>query len=102
MDRNMSKHISRKDRWTQRNAKSYTSDLGEVVYRQDAWYARLIYQLRTPSLIDSELPSWVGYDTWIGPCKRPRNAMVELEREVAVLRNRHGGDVRIGEEIEAV
>ena len=98
----MSKHISRKDRWARRDAKTYTSDLGEVVYRQDAWYARLVYQARTTSPTEGELLSWIGHDRWIGPCKRPRNAMIELEREIAVLRNRHGSDVRIGEEIEPV
>ena len=40
------------------------------------------------------------YDRWLGPFKRPRNAMVELEREVTVLRNRHGADVQVGDEID--
>ena len=38
-------------------------------------------------------------DRWLGPFRRPRNAMVELEREATVLRNRHGEDVRIGDEV---
>jgi hypothetical protein len=41
----------------------------------------------------------VNYDRWLGPFRRPRNAMVELEREVTVLRNRHGEDVHVGDEI---
>lgn len=96
----MSKHISRKERWSRQDAKIYTSDLGEVVYRQDAWYARLFFELRTQILREDASRSWVGQEQWIGPCKRPRNAMVELEREIAVLRNRHGDDVRIGKEVE--
>lgn len=95
----MSKHISRKERWARRDAKLYTSDLGEVVYRQDAWYARLTFEVRS-QMPGESASSWVGQEQWIGPCKRPRNAMVELEREIAVLRNRHGNDVRIGKEIE--
>jgi hypothetical protein len=96
----MSKHVGRKQRWTERDARTWTSSLGPVVYRQDAWYARLVYRVRTPSKVEGELPAWLSYDRWLGPYRRPRNAMVELEREVAVLRNRHDGDVEIGDEIE--
>ena len=98
----MSKHVGRKDRWTQRGPNEYTSALGPVHYRQDAWYARLVYRVREPAQVAGELPAWVSYDRWLGPFKRPRNAMVELEREVTVLRNRHGDDVQVGEEIDAV
>src|SRR5687768_8338499 len=97
----MGKNAGRKDRWTQRDARTYTSTLGLVVYRQDAWYARLVYQLRRPPAGPSDLPAWVTEDRWLGPYKRPRNAMVELEREATILRNRHGADVRIGEEVKA-
>lgn len=96
----MSKHVGRKDRWTRQDARRYASALGPVVYRQDAWYARLAYQVREPPREEGGFPAWVGYDRWLGPFKRPRNAMVELEREATVLRNRHGQDVRIGEEME--
>jgi hypothetical protein len=95
----MAKNAGRRGRWTQRDARTYTSSLGPVVYRQDAWYARLAYQVREAPE-DGGLPVWVGYDRWLGPYKRPRNAMVELEREATYLRNRHGADVRIGEEME--
>jgi hypothetical protein len=97
----MGKHVGRKQRWTQKDAKSYTSSLGEVVYRQDAWYARLAYQVREEATNDGAPPAWVSHDRWLGPYKRPRNAMVELEREVTILRNRHGGDVRVGDEVES-
>jgi hypothetical protein len=96
----MSKHVGRKQRWTRRDARTWSSVLGQVVYRQDAWYARLIYQVREASAIVGELPAWVKQDRWLGPFKRPRNAMVELEREVAYLRNHHGANVRIGDELE--
>jgi hypothetical protein len=95
----MAKNAGRKGRWTQRDARTYTSSLGLVAYREEAWYARLAYQVRE-SPNDGNLPRWVAYDRWLGPYKRPRNAMVELEREATFLRNRHGSDVRIGEETE--
>ena len=97
----MSKHRSRKSRWTQKDAKAYVSALGPVVYREDAWYARLVYQVREAAELEGELPAWKQHDRWLGPFKRPRNAMVELEREATVLRNRHKEDVQIGDEIVA-
>jgi hypothetical protein len=97
----MAKNAGRKGRWTQRDARTYVSALGPVVYRLDAWYARLAYQVREPPAEDGALPAWVAHDRWLGPYKRPRNAMVELEREATYLRNRHGADVRIGEEMES-
>jgi len=96
----MSKHVGRKQRWTQQDAKTYVSSLGPVVYRQDAWYAHLVYQVREPPAEEGQLPTWKGYDRWLGPFKRPRNAMVQFEREATYLRNRHGDDVQIGEEID--
>ena len=96
----MSKHVGRKQRWTQQDAKTYASNLGPVVYRQDAWYARLHYQVREPPTEEGELPAWNSHDRWLGPFKRPRNAMIELEREATYLRNHHGEDLRIGKETE--
>jgi len=95
----MSKHVGRSSRWTARGPNTHASALGTVQYRQDAWYARLVYRVREPSKSEGELPAWVDYERWLGPFKRPRNAMVELEREVTVLRNRHGDDVQVGDEI---
>lgn len=97
----MSRHVGRKDRWVRKGPNRYESALGPVLYRQDAWYAQLVYRVREPSKIEGQPPAWVYFDRWLGPFKRPRNAMVELEREVTVLRNRHGGDVQVGEEIDA-
>jgi hypothetical protein len=95
----MSKHVGRKDRWTRRGPHTHTSALGTVQYRQDAWYARLVYRIRGPAKVEGGLPVWVNHDRWLGPYRRPRNAMVELERDVTVLRNRHGEDVQVGDEI---
>ncbi len=91
----MSKHVGRKDRWEQRNAKTYVSALGPVEYRRGAWYARLQYRVREPGE-EGELPAWAPTDRWVGPFKRPRDAMVALEREVTALRNRHAQDFEIG------
>ncbi len=96
----MSKHVGRKDRWAQLGPNWHTSALGTVQYRHDAWYARLIYRVREEAKIEGKLPAWVTYDRWLGPFKRPRNAMVELEREVTILRNRNADDVQVGDEIE--
>jgi hypothetical protein len=92
----MSKHVGRKERWSQVDAKTHVSDLGTVAFRRGAWYARLVYRLLEPPGPEGGLPRPVPYDRWIGPFKRPRDAMVALEREVTALRNRHGEDFRIG------
>jgi len=45
---------------------------------------------------EHELPSWESHDLRLGPYKRPRDAMVALEREVTFLQNRHGEHLRVG------
>jgi len=47
------------------------------------------------------MPVWTAQNLQLGPYKRPRNAMVALEREIAALQNRHGKNVLIGDEIWA-
>jgi hypothetical protein len=91
----MSRHVGRKDRWEQRGAKTYVSALGPVEYRRGAWYARLQCRVREGTAA-GELPVWVLADRWLGPFKRPRDAMVALEREVTALQNRHGQEFEIG------
>jgi hypothetical protein len=93
----MSKHISRKRRWAQVDAKTYTSALGKVCYQQDAWYALLEYRTLTAPAAEGGLPTWLPHHHRLGPFKRPRNAMVALEREATVLRNRHGEGVVVGD-----
>jgi hypothetical protein len=89
----MSKHIGRKQRWTRDSSTQYSSQLGKVVYQQKAWYAILDYKTRAPQDGESQLPTWLPHTVRLGPFKRPRNAMVALEREATILRNRHGTDV---------
>jgi hypothetical protein len=97
----MSKHIGRKKRWTQVNARTHTSALGKVAYQQDAWYAVLDYKTLLPPEKEAGLPGWQSHAQRLGPFRRPRDAMVALEREVTILKNRHGKDIRIGEQLWA-
>jgi hypothetical protein len=97
----MSKHIGRKQRWTRESASRYGSDLGAVVYERGAWYALVNYQTLVAGAPAHELPSWEAHRERLGPFKRPRNAMVALEREVTFLRNHHGGNVRVGDRLWA-
>jgi hypothetical protein len=85
----MSKHVGRKQRWTRQDDRRYSSPLGQVFYEQNGWYALLDYRTLAAEG-EGGLPVWVAHRTRLGPFKRPRNAMVALEREVTVLRNRHG------------
>jgi hypothetical protein len=95
----MSKHISRKQRWTQKSSSEYFSALGTVVYRERAWFALLDY--KTLAHDEHQMPAWTVKCMQLGPYKRPRNAMVALEREVTALQNRHGKNILIGKAIWA-
>lgn len=97
----MSKHAGRRQRWTRQDARTYSSDFGKVVYQQDGWYSLLEYKTRVPPEREAGLPSWQAHSQRLGPFKRPRNAMVALEREVTFLKNRHGTDILFGEQLWA-
>jgi hypothetical protein len=89
----MSKHIGRKQRWTRHNPSEYVSQLGKVVYQQRAWYSVLEYRTAPVADPGAPLAAWQAQAVRLGPFKRPRNAMVALEREATVLQNRHGRGV---------
>jgi hypothetical protein len=95
----MSKHISRKQRWTRETPSRYASALGKVAYEQRAWYGLLEYKLRAAEA--TPLPVWVAHAQRLGPFKRPRNAMVALEREATLLKNRHGDKILLAGELWA-
>jgi hypothetical protein len=95
----MSKHVGRKHRWAQKDAKTYSSSLGQVRYEQDAWYGLLAYKTLAPPESEGGLPSWLPHTQRLGPFKRPRNAMVAVEREVTFLKNRHGEKVLFGDQL---
>lgn len=93
----MSKHVGRKERWVRQDARRYTSPLGRVVYEQNGWYARFDYRTLGPPSTEGGMPTWLSHTQRLGPFKRPRNAMIALERETTALRNRHGEAVLFGE-----
>jgi hypothetical protein len=97
----MSKHVGRKHRWSRVDAKTYASATGKVVYEQGAWHALFDYRTLVPPEREGGLPTWRSHRERLGPFKRPRNAMVALEREVTVLKNRHGKDVLFGDQTRA-
>jgi hypothetical protein len=66
---------------------------------QGAWYSLLDYRTLVPPQRPGGLPRWETHALRLGPYKRPRNAMVALEREATFLKNRHGRDVLFGEEL---
>ena len=44
----MSKHVGRKKRWTQVDAKTHSSALGRVMYDRNAWHGLLDYRTFLP------------------------------------------------------
>lgn len=85
----MSRHISRKSRWTQVGPNEYRSDPGRVYFRAGQWHAELIYRIAEP-----DAPLLPEPETWIaGQFKRPRNAMIALEDKVTELRRRYGENI---------
>ena len=97
----MTRHVGRKQRWTQKDAKSYASTLGTVVYQNDGWYALLDYKTLAPPERAGGLPTWTPHARRLGPFKRPRNAMVALERETTALKNRHDKNILFGDQLWA-
>jgi hypothetical protein len=97
----MSKHVGRKQRWAQLDARTWSSNLGRVAYLQNAWYALLEYKTPLPPELEGSLASWQPQARRMGPFMRPRNAMVALEREAAFLKNRHGKGILFGDRLWA-
>jgi hypothetical protein len=97
----MSKHVGRKQRWFQHDSRRYSSPLGRVFYEQNGWYAAIDYRTPAPSEAADRAPTWIAHSQRLGPFKRPRNAMVALEREATLLRNRYGKNVLIGDQLWA-
>jgi hypothetical protein len=95
----MSKHISRRQRWTEESPTQHSSALGKVVYQQRAWYGLLDYRLRVEE--GAGLATWEPHTQRLGPFKRPRNAMVAVEREATILQNHHGANVLFGNQFWA-
>jgi hypothetical protein len=92
----MSKHVSRDERWSRQDSRTFLSELGKVVFLRGAWYALLEYHTLLRPEAEGGVPTWEAHARRVGPFRRPRNAMVELEREATFLRNTFGANVRLG------
>jgi hypothetical protein len=78
----MSRHTSRKDRWTQISAKEYRAAFGVVRYVKRAWEGTVFYEAWN----EESDPAWTKEEAYAGRFKRPRNAMIAVEdkaREIA-------------------
>jgi hypothetical protein len=85
----MSRHISRKKRWSSYGPNEHRSAQGRVYYRAGQWWAILVYQVADPSVSD---PGAVQY--WeVGRFKRARNAMIALEDKATELQRRYGDNL---------
>ena len=71
----MSRHTSRKERWTQVSAKEYRALFGVVRYRAGAWEGAVLYERRSEEVNGP----WQAEETYAGRFKRPRNAMIAVE-----------------------
>ena len=90
----MSRHVSRSERWAAAGPGRHRSADGPVVRRYKGdWWADVAYLLLVEEPGDS--PAWEPHTDTLGPFRRPRNAMVEAERHVTALRNRHAERVRL-------
>jgi hypothetical protein len=91
----MSRHVPRSHRWQAQGPDRYRSVDGPHVRRyKGQWWADVAYELLGESA-GGEPATWTHHLDTLGPFRRPRNAMVEAERHVTMLRNRHGERVRI-------
>ena len=93
----MSKHVSRKERWTRDGPTHSFSTQGQVVYEQRAWYGVVRYRTLAPA--EGEAPVWTAQTLRLGPFKRPRNAMIAVEEEAMILQNRHGRLSSVGQKV---
>jgi hypothetical protein len=91
----MSKHSSRKSRWTQVNAKEYRALFGTVRYHAGAWEGVVRYDLWIDEPPDS-VGAWRSHqDVVAGRFKRPRNAMMAVEEQALQLQRAHQKRIRI-------
>ena len=91
----MSRHTSRKERWTQVSAKEHRAAFGVVRYHAGAWEGTVVYQ---QSHGDDPL-SWKAEEMYVGRFKRPRNAMIAVEDKAREIARRHGDQMKV--EIDA-
>ena len=86
----MSRHKSRKERWTQVNAKEYRAAFGLVQYKAGAWEGTVQFELW-----HEEEPEWRAEQTYVGRFKRPRNAMIAVEDKAREILRREKEKVKV-------
>jgi len=92
----MSKHVSRKSRWTQVNPKEYRAAYGVVRYHAGAWVGTLLFELRDEAGTDTAAePAWHAESHPAGRYKRPRNAMMAVEDRARDVRRLYGERARV-------
>lgn len=86
----MSRHKSRKERWTQVNAKEYRAPFGLVQYKAGAWEGIVQFEQWY-----EEAPEWRAEQTYVGRFKRPRNAMIAVEDKAREILRREKEKVKV-------
>ena len=84
----MSRHSTRKERWTQVNAKEYRALFGIVRFHAGAWEGTVVYQTW-----DEE--AWHGEESFAGRFKRPRNAMIAVEEKARTIARQQGDRAKV-------
>ena len=87
----MSRHSSRKERWTLLNAKEYRSAFGVVRYRAGAWEGEVSYERWD----EEASPRWQPSHLAAGRFKRPRNAMIAVEDKAREILRKHQDKVKV-------
>jgi hypothetical protein len=85
----MSRHTSRRERWTEISAKEHRSAFGWVRYRAGAWEGTVVYEKR------DEQGLWHEMNEQVGRFKRPRNAMIAVEDKAREISRRNGEMVKV-------
>jgi len=87
----MSRHTSRKERWTEVNAKEHRALFGFVRYRAGAWEGTVVYETWN----EAGESHWQKAETFVGRFKRPRNAMIAVEDKAREIARKQGDKVKV-------
>jgi hypothetical protein len=92
----MSKHIGRKQAWTETSSLRHDSAFGFVKKNTEGkWDAYVIYHVRSALGSTPKLRPWKKREEIIGEHKRAREAMMAVETKVKELKNLDDEDVLI-------
>jgi hypothetical protein len=95
----VSRHVSRRERWSQSGASRYRCPGALVRPWKGGWYAWLAYHLADPEVPPSQPIVWLDRGDRLGPFRRARNAMMAAEAQLTLLVRRHGDRVRLAAEV---